>query len=93
MFYIYVLESNKDEELYIGFTDDFERRLNEHNEGKSVSTKRYKPWRCIYCEICIEKRDAERREKYLKTSQGRRMLRKRLKAYFTSKPLSKANSH
>ena len=85
MFCVYVLENKQNDELYTGFTTDLKRRLIEHNHKESKSTKRYGPWRCVYCEYCTEESDARRREKYLKTTQGRRMLRKRLFEYFKSK--------
>ena len=85
-FYVYVIESIKSEnEIYIGFTQDLKERLVQHNEGLSTSTKRYMPWRLIYYEACRDRLDAERRERYLKTSQGRRLLKRRLKEYFYEK--------
>ncbi len=85
MFYTYILESVKNKDLYIGYTSDLKKRLEEHNSGKSTSTKRYMPWRLIYYEACLLQEDALRRENYFKTSQGRRMFRKRLKEYFFKK--------
>jgi len=82
MFYIYVLQSKINSSLYTGFTIDLERRLQEHNQGKSYSTKRYKPWRIIYYEACLNDIDAKRRERYLKTTQGGRLLKRRLKEFF-----------
>lgn len=82
MFYVYCLKSEICDELYMGYTNDLKRRLLEHNQGKNVSTKRYMPWAVIYYEACLVEGDAKRREKYLKTSQGRRMLKIRLKEYF-----------
>lgn len=85
-FYVYVLESiGFQNELYIGFTTNLRVRLTQHNNGLNLSTKRYAPWRIIYSEACCDKLDAQRREKYLKTSQGRRLLRRRLKEYFYKK--------
>ena len=84
MWYIYVLESLKNANLYTGFTDDLRKRVEEHNNGLSRSTKPYKPWKLIYYEACLNKRDAMRREKYLKTSQGIRLMKRRLKEYFYS---------
>jgi len=82
MFYIYVLKSKDYNELYIGYTNNLKKRLEEHNQGLSKSTVRYMPWKLIYYEACLNKNDAQRREKYLKTSQGRRLLKRRLKEYF-----------
>lgn len=81
MFYTYVLQSIKDGEIYIGFTNDLKKRIVEHNRGLNFSTDRYKPWKLIYYEACLDKDDAVRREKYLKTTQGGRLLKRRLKEY------------
>ena len=81
-FYIYVLESLEGKELYIGYTNNLRERFREHNQGLSRATKRYLPWRLIYYEACLNQQDAKRRENYFKTTQGRRLLKKRLKDYF-----------
>jgi len=83
MFYVYVLET-ENSDLYIGYTNDLKKRLREHNHGMNFSTKD-KCWRYIYAEACLEKEDACRREKYFKTSQGRRLLKRRLKEHFYKK--------
>ena len=86
MFYdIYVIESIKNRNLYIGYTRNISNRLKEHNQGLNFSTKSDIPWKLIYYEACLNADDAKRREKYLKTSQGRRLLKRRLKEYFYSK--------
>ena len=85
MFYIYCLESEKCDELYFGYTKDLSRRLKEHNQGLNFSTKRYIPWKLIYYEACLNENDAKRREKYLKTSTGRRMFRRRIIEYIKNK--------
>lgn len=84
-FYVYVLESKKNGELYIGYTDNLKKRIKEHNQGLNTSTKPYRPWQLIYYEACLNKEDAKRREKYFKTSQGRKLLKRRLKEYFYAK--------
>ncbi len=81
MFYTYILQSIKNDELYIGFTADLRKRLKEHNQGLNFSTKRYIPWKVIYYEACNEESDARRREKYLKTTQGGRLIKRRIKDY------------
>jgi len=87
MFYVYVLQSKKDEELYIGYTTDLKRRIVEHNEGLNLSTKRYRPWKIIYYEACLNNNDARRREDYLKTTQGRRLLKIRLKEFLRGRKI------
>jgi putative endonuclease len=81
MFYTYVLISKKDKELYIGFTKDLKKRLDEHNKGLVVSTAPRRPLELIYYEACLNEADAIAREKYFKTGFGRRFLRNRLKNY------------
>ena len=83
-FCTYVLFSHHDHQLYLGYTTNLERRLKEHNDGKSLSTKGRRPLQLIYCEYHQSKEDAQRREKYFKTTPGKKaiklMLRESLKA-------------
>ncbi|MFA6463607.1 MAG: GIY-YIG nuclease family protein [Candidatus Paceibacterota bacterium] len=81
MFYVYLLESKQNNELYTGYTNNLKKRLFEHNQKLNFSTKRLAPYRLIYYEACINKDDAMRREGYLKTSSGQRLLKQRLKEY------------
>ncbi len=85
MFYNYVLLSEKTGKLYIGNTGNLRRRFLEHNQGQNRSTKLGVPWELIYYEACIDFEDAIRRERYLKTTQGLRLLKRRLKQYFFKK--------
>ena len=89
MFYVYILQSIKDRQLYTGYTSDLKKRIKEHNQGLNFSTKRYMPWEIIYYEACKEETDAKRREKYLKTTQGGRLIKRRIKDYlYKSKNLT-----
>ena len=83
MFYTYVLQSSKDQSLYYGYTNDLKRRIEEHNKKENDSTKHKAPWTLIYYEACLLESDARRRESYLKTSQGRHMLRRRIKDHLS----------
>ncbi|MBI2075558.1 MAG: GIY-YIG nuclease family protein [Candidatus Harrisonbacteria bacterium] len=85
LFYVYVLESLKDRQRYIGFTNDLRRRFEEHQKGQSFATKYRLPFKIIYFEACTDKDDAVRREKYLKSTKGNRFLAKRLKSYYQHK--------
>jgi putative endonuclease len=85
MFFVYVIESEKDGELYTGSTNDLHRRIKEHNQGLNFSTKGNRPWKYIYYEACLNEQDAKRREHYLKTTQGERLLKRRLKEYLYAK--------
>lgn len=74
-FFVYCLFSEKHNRLYIGQTDNIERRFSEHCKGRVLSTKAYLPYRLIYTEALVTKSDAVKREKELKLSQGRRFLK------------------
>jgi len=84
-YYVYLLESVKYGNLYIGYTSDLNKRLKEHNHGLNFSTKPHRPWKLIFYEAYRNEKDAKRREDYLKTSQGGRLLKRMLKEYFYSK--------
>ena len=74
MYTVYILHSGKDNKRYVGFTDNLERRLTEHNSGKVKSTKHRKPLQLIYSEQFKDKIDAMNREKFFKTHSGRDFL-------------------
>ena len=81
MYYVYVLQSDVDNNLYTGSTPDLKKRFAKHCNGQVKSTKARRPLRLIYYEACLEKDDAIKREKYLKTGMGKRYLRNRLIGY------------
>ena len=75
MFYVYILQSLKDNRLYIGFTSDLKKRLIEHRSGKVTTTKNRRPMLLIYYEAYRSKKDAQIREKFLKTGKGREFIK------------------
>ena len=79
MYYTYILESLRDKNLYIGYTDNLKERFGSHQKGKNISTASRTPFSLIYYEACLSKDAAIRREKYFKTGFGRRFLSNRLK--------------
>lgn len=81
-YYTYVLQRKQNDDLYIGYTTDLRRRISEHNSGKNFSTKNKGLWQVIFYEAYLDADDAMRREKYLKSSQGSRLLKRMLKEYF-----------
>lgn len=83
MFYVYILRSKKDNQFYTGYTSDLEKRIHEHNKGAVFSTKNRVPLELVYFEACLNQQDATHREKYLKTSWGKRYIKQRLKNYLT----------
>jgi putative endonuclease len=75
-FYItYVLFSERDKQLYIGYTANLERRIEQHQNGEVLSTSSRRPLKLIYYEAHLLKATALRRERYFKTSSGRRTLK------------------
>ncbi len=70
MHYVYVLKSDKDKKLYIGYTNDLRKKIQEHNAKKSISTESRAPFRLVYCEAYFSAKDAKERERKLKRFSG-----------------------
>ena len=75
MFYTYVLYDRCRDKFYIGFTKDIKRRLGEHSLGNVHTTARFSTLELIFYECFISREDAVRREKYFKTSKGKKSLK------------------
>ena len=78
-FYTYILYSFKDKGFYIGFTNNLKKRLTEHAGGKIEATKNRLPIKLIHYEYFVNRRDAEAREKFLKSGYGRKQFKEILK--------------
>jgi putative endonuclease len=78
VFYTYFLKSVKGNKTYVGHTDDWKKRLKEHNLGRSSFTRKFKPWRLIHLEEFKTKKEAIKREKYLKSAAGRKWIERNL---------------
>jgi len=78
-YYVYILESKADGKFYTGYTSDLRRRLEEHNSGLTKSTKYRLPLELVYFEGSNSSKDALKREKYLKTTYGKRYIKNRIK--------------
>jgi len=78
MYYVYILYLNNNT-LYTGTTRNLKRRYSEHESGKVESTKYKRPLELIFYEAYLRKTDADRREKFLKTTEGKRLLRQQLR--------------
>lgn len=87
MWYVYILESKRDWNLYVGITDDLKNRLETHNRGKVFATKFRTPFILIYYEAHQNRNDAAAREQFLKTGWGKNWIKKNLQNYFQSKKL------
>ena len=76
-YWVYVLFSEKYNKIYIGYTSDLENRIISHNELATKGwTIKFRPWKLIYSEYFNDKLLAMKREKELKTYQGRCFIRK-----------------
>ena len=83
MYYVYVLQSLKDNHWYTGSTGDLKQRIIKHNAGEIASTRNRRPFHLIYYEACLNEHDARIREQYLKSAWGKRYIKNRLKHYLT----------
>ena len=75
MHFVYAIKSQVDGIIYVGMSMDVQKRLVEHNSGKTKSTKGYKPWRLIYTELLPSRSEARRKEKYLKSGVRKEFLK------------------
>ena len=81
MHYVYILKSLKDGNLYTGCTSDLKRRISEHSSGHVKSTCQRGELKLICYEAYLDKESAFDREKYLKSSDGKKDINRRLKKY------------
>ena len=82
MFYnVYILQSQKDKSLYIGYTSDLKKRFKKHNAGENLATKPFRPYNLIFYEAFLNRIDAKNREEYLKGGYGRKTIKSMLKRY------------
>ena len=86
MFYVYVLHSDKDAGLYIGYSTDLRRRLVEHKTGMAFATSYRAPWKLIYYEAYTDLLDAKGHGVFLKSGSGRKFLMKQLAHHFQKHP-------
>jgi putative endonuclease len=76
MYFVYVLFSEKDRKLYIGYSSDLKQRIIAHQKGYVSATKKRRPLTLIYYEAYINKKDVKGREVFLKSGSGHRFLKK-----------------
>jgi putative endonuclease len=74
-FCVYVLFSHADNLLYIGYSANIDQRLIYHSNGRTKSTSRRRPLELIFCEYYLFEEDARKREKYFKTTAGKKALK------------------
>jgi putative endonuclease len=84
MHFVYILISQKDNNFYIGFTNDLERRIKQHNNGQVASTKPRRPFKLFHLEGFATKEEAVKKEKYYKSGLGREKLKSMMVARSTN---------
>ena len=78
-FYVYILASIENEgKYYVGYTEDIEKRIADHNSGTQTYSKRYAPWRLVTYIVFSDMSQAKKFEKYLKSHSGRTFYLKNL---------------
>lgn len=75
MFFVYVLSSQRRKYLYVGLTNNLQRRVIEHESGKERTTKPYRPFILLHWEGFATRQEARMREKYLKSGSGKEWLK------------------
>ena len=83
MYFVYILQSKKDNKLYIGYTEDLKNRYSLHTNGKVLSTKSRRPLELVYYEAYKNQLDAKKREVFLKSGSGHRFIQKQMFNYFS----------
>jgi putative endonuclease len=75
MYHVYVIKSGSSNRIYIGHTKDLQKRMLQHNGGYSKATKKHQDWKIAHEEAYPTRSLAMKREKYLKTGDGRAVLK------------------
>ena len=75
MYFVYALKSLERNYVYVGLTDNIERRFGEHQSGNNKTTKAYSPFRIIYVEEHETRPEARQREIFLKSGVGKEFLK------------------
>ena len=75
MYFTYAISSKIRNYIYVGLTNNLDRRLFEHNQGYNKKTKTYKPFKLIYSKKFNSREEARKHEKYLKSGVGKEFLK------------------
>ncbi|MFN4212624.1 MAG: GIY-YIG nuclease family protein, partial [Microgenomates group bacterium] len=86
VYYVYILQSLKNNNLYMGFSSNLKNSLENHNLGLNHSTKNRRPLKLIYYEAFLNEEDAKNKEKFYKSGRGHEVIKKMLSSYFKSSP-------
>jgi putative endonuclease len=75
MYFVYILRNKINTQHYKGMTNDLDRRIIEHNQGKHKSTSPYRPWEIAYFEEYDTFEEARARELFFKSGSGRELIK------------------
>ncbi|MEM1322362.1 MAG: GIY-YIG nuclease family protein [Bacteroidota bacterium] len=75
MYLVYAIKSLERNYIYVGLTDNLNRRLSQHNSGKSKTTRPYRPFMLLYSEQFNTRPEARKKEIYLKSGVGKEFLK------------------
>jgi len=87
MYYLYILQSLKDNSFYVGSTKNLVNRLKQHNQGKSKYSKTKRPWKIVYHEVYNTYAQAFQREKQIKSYKKRKIIENLIEAKIGTKVL------
>ena len=77
MYYVYILKSDLNGDIYVGSTENVQKRLSLHNAGKVKSTKGYRPWKLLESEEFSSRSEAVQKERFLKNHQQKEILKRK----------------
>ena len=80
-YYLYIIQSDKDDSFYIGTTQNLDERILRHNQGRSKYTKSKRPWNLVYFEEHADRSDAMKREYAIKRRKSREYLAKLIERF------------
>ena len=72
---VYAISSKRTNYIYVGLTDNLDRRFNQHNTGKEKTTRPYAPFKLIFTEKFASRPAARKKEKFLKSGCGKEFLK------------------
>jgi len=75
MYYLYILLNEAGTRTYTGVSNDVPKRLREHNEGQVKSSRPHRPYRVIHTDAFLTLSDARKKERFYKSTTGRRRLK------------------
>ncbi|NNE29509.1 MAG: GIY-YIG nuclease family protein [Saprospiraceae bacterium] len=78
MWTVYAIKSLYRNYIYVGLTNNLERRVSEHNKGYNKKTKPYLPFTLLHSEVFPSREEARKREKQLKSGSGKEFLKRSL---------------